>query len=218
METKVKGIILNTKDYLEADKLASIFSYEQGIINAKFVGVKKEKAKLKGLAQPFTFAEFELISKKGLPTVKQGYIIDGFGGILSDYNKTICAYILVDVLHSILPKNKAEEELFLLAVNSLKKIEQQNCYQALIEFIISFISLSGEDLNLFETDKKIYLDRSIGDFTPTYNRYSVEIDKKVFNALTVPTASDLINKSCLKLLNNILSIKYDTEINSFSFL
>ena len=46
METKVKGIILSTKDYLEADKIASIFSYEYGIISAKFVGVKKEKAKL----------------------------------------------------------------------------------------------------------------------------------------------------------------------------
>lgn len=218
METKVKGIILSTKDYLEADKLASIFSYEQGVISSKFVGVKKEKAKLKGLAQPFTFAEFELISKKGLSIVKQGYIMDNFGGILSDYNKTICAYILVDVIKSILPKNKPEQELFLLAVNSLKKIEQQNCYQALIEFIISFISISGEELNLFETENKIYLDRSIGDFTPTYNRFTVEIDKKVFNALTVPTSNDLVSKSCLKLLNNILSIKYDTEIKSFSFL
>lgn len=218
METKIKGIILSTKDYLEADKLASIFSYEQGIISAKFVGVKKEKAKLKALAQPFTFAEFELIGKKGLSTVKQGYAMDNFGGILCDYNKTICAYILVDVLKSILPKSKPEEELFLLAVNSLKKIEQQNCYQALIEFIIAFISLSGEELNLFETDKKIYLDKSIGDFTPTANRFTVEIDKKVFNALTVPTSNDLINKSCLKLLNTILTAKYDTEINSFSFL
>lgn len=218
METKVKGIILSTKDYLEADKLASIFSYEQGVISAKFVGVKKERAKLKGLAQPFTFAEFELVSKKSLSTVKQGYVMDNFGGILSDYNKTICAYILVDIIKSILPKNKPEQELFLLAVNSLKKIEQQNCYQALIEFIISFISVSGEELNLFETENKIYLDKAIGDFTPTYNKFTVEIDKKVFNALTVPTANDLISKSCLKLLNNILSIKYDTEIKSFSFL
>ena len=141
MDTKVKGIILSTNDYLEADKIASIFSYEQGIINAKFVGVKKEKAKLKSLAQPFTLAEFELISKKDFHTVKQGVIIDNFPQIINDYNKTICAFILVDIIKTILLKQKQEENLFLLTINALKKIEQEDAEQALIEFIIEFIDI-----------------------------------------------------------------------------
>ena len=103
MDTKIKGFILNTKDYKDADKIATIFSYEQGIINAKFVGVKKEKAKLKALSQPFTFAEFELMSKKDFYTVKTGTVMDNFPQIISDYTKTISAFILVDILKSILP-------------------------------------------------------------------------------------------------------------------
>ena len=144
MDTKVKGIILSTKDYLEADKIASLFSYEQGIISAKFVGVKKEKAKLKALAQPFTFAEFELVGKKDFNVVKQGLVMDNFPQIISDYNKTICAFILVDIVKSIVPKSKPEPDLFLLTVNSLKKIEQEDSEQALIEFIINFETLLGE--------------------------------------------------------------------------
>lgn len=218
METKVKGIILNTKDYLEADKIASIFSYEQGVISAKFVGVKKEKAKLKALAQPFTLAEFELITKKDFHTIKQGLVIDNFPLIISDYNKTICAFILVDIIKSILPKNKPENDLFLLSVNALKKIEQEDAEQALIEFIIEFIDELGEGLNLFETDSKIYLDKMVADFTPKPTQNSVEIDKKVYNALIVPTSNSNVKKMCLKLLNTILMLKYDVELKSFSFL
>lgn len=218
MDTKIKGFILNTKDYKDADKIATIFSYEQGIINAKFVGVKKEKAKLKALAQPFTFAEFELMSKKDFYTVKTGTVMDNFPQIISDYTKTICAFILVDILKSILPINKTENELFLLSVNSLKKIEQEDTYQSLIEFIINFIDMSGEQLNLFDTDNKVYLDKAIGDFVPTPNMNAVEIDKKIYKGLIIPTNNESIKKSCLKLLNLILNIKYQVEIKSFSFL
>lgn len=218
MDAKVKGIILSTKDYMEADKIASIFSYEQGVISAKFVGVKKEKAKLKALAQPFTLAEFELISKKDFNTVKTGVVIDNFPQIISDYTKTICAFVLVDIIKTILPRNKQESDLFLLCVNALKKIEQEDAYQSLIEFIITFIGEQGEELNLFSTENRVYLDKNIGDFVPIPNMYTVEIDKKVFNALSVPTSNESIKKSCLKLLNTILMLKYDIELKSFSFI
>jgi len=218
MDTKVKGIILNTKDYLEADKIASIFSYEQGVISAKFVGVKKEKAKLKALAQPFTLAEFELISKKDFNTVKQGLVIDNFPQIITDYNKTICAFILVDILKSILPRQKPEENLFLLSVNALKKIEQEDAQQTLIEFILEFFNEMGESINLFNTEGRVYLDKIVADFTPKPSLNSVEIDKKVYRALIVPTTNESIKKSCLKLLNTILLLKYDVELKSFSFL
>ena len=218
MDTKVKGIILSTKDYLEADKIASIFTYELGIISAKFVGVKKEKAKLKALAQPFTLAEFELMSKKDFYTVKTGLVIDNFPQIINDYNKTMCAFILLDILKSILPKLKPEPNIFLLSANALKKIEQEDACQGLIEFIIEFIDEMGEGLNLFATDGRVYLDKLVADFVPKPNINSVEIDKKVFNALIVPTANETIKKQCLKLLNTILAIKYDVDIKSFSFI
>lgn len=218
MDTKVKGIILSTNDYLEADKIASIFSYEQGVIGAKFVGVKKEKAKLKALAQPFTLAEFELINKKDFNTVKQGVVIDNFPKIISDYNKTICAFILVDILKNILPKHKPEPNIFLHSINALKGIEDNDAEQSLIQFIINFIDELGEGLNLFNCADRVYLDKNVADFSPkpTYN--SVEIDKKVFNALIIPSENMQIKKSCLKLLNTILLLKYDVELNSFSFL
>ena len=51
MDEKTQGIILKLIDYKDADKLASIFTFNFGIITAKFVGVKKEKAKLEEKTQ-----------------------------------------------------------------------------------------------------------------------------------------------------------------------
>ena len=54
MEQNTKAIILNTREYKEADKLATIFSRDLGKICVRFVGVAKPKAKLKANAQPFS--------------------------------------------------------------------------------------------------------------------------------------------------------------------
>ena len=39
MDEKTQGLVLKLIDYKDADKLASIFTLEQGIISAKFTGV-----------------------------------------------------------------------------------------------------------------------------------------------------------------------------------
>ena len=78
MEQNVKGIIIKLIDYKEADKLASIFSLENGVITAKFAGVKRDKAKFKATAQPFTFADFNLIEKQSHLTVTGAEVIDNF--------------------------------------------------------------------------------------------------------------------------------------------
>ena len=41
----------------------------------------------------------------------------------------------MDVLKSILPRQKAEPNIFLLSINALKKIEEDDAEQSLIEFI-----------------------------------------------------------------------------------
>ena len=41
MEQKTKGLVLKLIDYKDADKLASIFTFDYGFITANFVGVKK---------------------------------------------------------------------------------------------------------------------------------------------------------------------------------
>lgn len=230
---KVQGIVLKLTDYKEADKLASIFTLEQGIISAKFTGVKKEKAKLKAIAQPFVYAEFNLNSKGNLKQVINATLTDNFYPILNDYNKTICAYIVLDIINTILPQNKVENELFVLTLNTLKNIEQSNEFVATIDYILKFFNFSGEALEMPEVDY-VYFNKFNGEFEKNSTSNSVQIDKKIYAILKEINANKFLHseiienennlnqdekyKQILRLLHNIIFIKFNEEIKSFSFI
>ena len=223
MEDKFKGIITKLTEYKDADKLASVFSLENGLITVKFTGVKKENAKFKSSAQPFTFAEFVVTQKGANKTVISVDIIDSFKNILTDYNKTICGYIILDVINTLLIKEKQEQDIFILTINSLKNVEEKNPFVFLIDYLLKFIEFSGMGLQ-FIPDEYVYLDKFTGDFIPNHTQNSVQIDKKVYFALTkIHTQQQLeenetILRQCLRLLHNIFYLKFGEDIKSFQFI
>lgn len=223
MDTKVKGVILRLIDYKEADKLAKIFSLEKGIITAKFVGVKKEKAKFKAIAQPFVFADFTLAEKGDNLTITSAEIIDQFSPILSDYTRTMCGYVFLEMLYKILEEQAIEQELFLSTINSLKLLETHHPLLTTIDYILKFISLTGEGLQ-FPQKSTIYLDTMLGNFTDTRTTNCVEIDLKVYNIIKAVAfrekefdKNEKTIRMALNLLHNILLIKYDADIKSFQY-
>ena len=223
MDTKVKGIILKLTDIKEADKLASIFTLEQGIITANFRGVRKEKSKMKSSAMPFTFAEFNLNQTGNTRVVTSVNVVDGFYLITQNYNKTIAGYIVLDILKTILPAEKPEPDLFVLTLNALKQIETTDELFSLANFIIKFIEFCGMTLD-FDFDKFVYLDRTTGEFVDKQNFATMQIDKKVFEFLkaanigTQIDATETTKKQALRLLNTILLIKFNAKIRSFEFI
>lgn len=223
MDTKAKGIILKLSDYKEADKIASVFTFEEGIISAKFVGVKKDKAKMKSVAQPFVFADFVFNEKGNLKTVTSANVIDAFPKILADYNRTICGYIMLDATKSLLLKDDPQKDIFLLLVSSLKDLEVNNPYATTIDFLIKFISFSGMGLE-FESGKTAYLDEFTGNFVYERKENTMEIDKKVSNSIKnivegkEMVLNDNVLKQALRLLRKVIYLKFNTDILSFDFI
>ena len=223
MDTKVKGIVLKLIDYKDADKLASIFTYEEGVISAKFTGVKRDKAKMKSVAQPFTFADFNLNQKGNLRTITSADIIDNFSNILLDYNKTICGYIVLDIIKSILPEQKREEDIFIHTINALKNIETKNEFIATIDFILKFVALGGMQLEFLD-NKYNYFDTITGNFDSKGGQNKKEIDKNVYALLksidegNAIESNETIQKRALKFLHNVLYVKFGEDIKSFIYL
>ena len=223
MDEKTQGLVLKLIDYKDADKLASIFTYDYGVITAKFVGVKKEKAKLKAVAQPFTFADFNFTTRANNKVVAGANLIDNFYVILADYNKTICGYIVLDILKSILPEEKPEQDLFLLAISTLKNIEQNNEYVVTIDFILKLLKFSGFEVFLPETEY-VYFDKFNAEFIEKRNEFSTQIDKHVYLTLRKINNGEFEDfnlntlKQILRLLNNIILNRFNVEIKSFEFI
>ena len=212
---------------------------EQGIISAKFTGVKREKAKLKAVAQPFVFAEFSYIKKSDYITITTASLIDSFYPILMSYDKTICGYIILDILKSVLLYKKQENELFILTINTLKKLETNNEYITCIDFILKMFSFLGEELNL-PNSSYVNIDKETGEFTEIKNQFTSPIDKKIysvlknisienFDGLTVDQSEQTADtnsisvttknlKQLLRLLHSVITIKFGVEIKSFAML
>jgi len=223
MDTKVKGIVVKLNDYKDADKIASIFTLESGLISAKFTGVKKEKAKLKSVAQPFVFADFVLNENGNNKTVTSASVIDGFYNILANYQKTIMGYIVLDIIKSILPKEKPESDLFVLTLNALNDIEEKNELVATISYILKFISFSGMEIQ-FPNVEYVFLDTLNGNFSANREPGFMAIDKKVYLTLKAINeekdveCNETILKQILRLLHNIIYLKFNEDIKSFQFI
>ena len=222
-DEKTQGLVLKLIDYKDADKLASIFTFDYGVITAKFVGVKKEKAKLKAVAQPFTFADFNFTTRAGNRVVAGASLIDNFYNLMLNYNKTICGYIILDILKSILPEDKPEQDLFLLSISTLKNIEQNNEYVATIDFILKFLAFSGFNVELPDKDY-ILFDKETTEFVETRTQTSVQLDKSVYSVLKkinnneIEEFNEKTLKQILRLLHNIILNRFGVEIKSFEFI
>ena len=222
-EEKSQGIVLKLIDYKDADKLASIFTFDYGVITAKFVGIKKEKAKLKAIAQPFTFADFNFTTRANHRVVSGASLVDSFYNLMTNYNKTICGYIVLDILKSILPEEKPEQDLFLLTISSLKNIEGNNEYVATIDFILKFLRFSGFELFLPDVEY-VYFDKFNAEFIEKRNDFSSQIDKNVYSILRKinnekkEEFNETSLKQILRLLNNIILTHFNVEIKSFEFI
>ena len=217
-EIKTKAVVLAGKDFQEADKIMTLFTVDYGKVACKFNGVRKAKAKLKALIQPFTLIEVECFKRADFFTAKTGVVLDCYPKITADFKKTICAYIVVEIIDKILIKNKPEPEIFLNLLDCLTKIEEGDCYQATINFIQQFFNALGEKLINDIDSQRIYLDLDMANFSDSRTANSIEIDKKCYKALSCKEEQENVNKMCLKMLNNVFRAKYDIEINSFSFL
>lgn len=234
-EINTKVIILNTSDFGEADKIASAFSLDFGKISIKFNGVRKQTAKLKFLTQPFSYVDIECFKRGDFYTAKTGALIHNFPKILTNYQKTICAYIIMEIISKIMPKNKVEPEMFLLIVNSLDALENENEQRVTINFILKFFDILGENLVIDLNSNHIFLDLNVGNFSAEKTVNCIEIDKRCYRLLKEikdeqnlfktneleearVVKQNTLEKMTLKMLHNIFRAKYDMEINSFGFL
>ena len=223
MDEKTQGLVLKLIDYKDADKLASIFTFDYGVITAKFVGVKKEKAKLKAIAQPFTFADFNFAMRANNRVVAGASLIDNFYQIMNDYNKMVCGYIVLDIIKTILPEEKPEQDLFLFSISTLKKIEQSNEYVAVIDFILKFLNFSGFGVEFPDSDY-VFFDKLSADFVSKRTELCSQIDKNVYLILKkinngeVEEFNQNTLKQILRLLHNIIINRFSVEIKSFEFI
>lgn len=215
MDETLRGIILKTSDYKEADKLLTILTLEKGKIMVKARGVKKPSSKLKAFCQSFCFADFEVVESKG------GYILSGvnqiesFFDLVLDIDKFSVGGKVLEVLDRICVENESYTALFVESLKALKTI----CYKegkeklALCKFLFELLNYEGFRLNLNKCSTcksalvgDLFLDTKSGEVVctacKTYD--CVPLPRSDFSAIKILAQTDYDNLVTVKLSDKIL--------------
>ena len=173
MEEKSRGIVVSGINYGESDKIVNIFTPGKGVVSAKLKSVKKAGAKLKFASEPFCFVEFVFSMGKVGRTVIGASLIDSFYPLRLDLKKLYSASAVLSFAKKFCQENIDSSEVFLLALDALKKIayDGENPGAYLLEFMCKSLLYSGYGLNFNgceccdkEPSNRVFFDYRSGSF------------------------------------------------------
>jgi DNA repair protein RecO (recombination protein O) len=174
MEIKTEGIVLQSMDYKDNDKLLTLFSPTLGKILVGARGVKKPKAKLSFAVQPFCFAEYILAEKGGRYTLTGAYQYESFFSLRLDIVRFYAACAAQEICLAILQENESYQGVFIAFIECLKtlSLEEGDVADGVITFVLVVLRESGYPIDLGyledcdgEDSGRLFFDFSDGCFT-----------------------------------------------------
>lgn len=154
-EVRTKGIVIDSTDYKEYDKLLTIFTYDMGVIRAVIKGVKKSTAKSRFAGQLFCFTEL-ILSKRGeYYTVISCDLIESFFEIAYNYEKFVLATDIVKVIKFVSKYQPDSTELFITFVSILNVLlkTDTNLNLVYLKFLGETLKVLGYKHNYNKCDK-----------------------------------------------------------------
>lgn len=140
---KADAIVIRSREYGESDRLVTLFSREKGKIEALAKGVRKPKSTQRGGTQLFTYADFLLYNGKTLDTVSQAHPKESFIHLWEDFDRTIAASGIAELLDISTTSKQPEPELFTLTLSFLFIIKQLDPYMAQASYALRLMEIHG---------------------------------------------------------------------------
>ncbi len=117
-------IILARLDFRENDQLITLFSRESGKEVALAKSVKKINSKNSAFLEPFFLVEAEIVSGKEIKHIFKVVGVNGFKNIRKDFDKSVSAKKIVNIVSRLIPENGKEPVLFDLLKQWLLYIDE----------------------------------------------------------------------------------------------
>jgi DNA repair protein RecO (recombination protein O) len=121
---KTEGIILKRVNFGEADRILTIFSKHYGKIKAIAKGVRKISSKKGGNVEVFNHVVSLLSEAKNLDIITEAAVIQSFENLRKDLKKVGLAFQIVEAVDSLTAEKEANQRVFELLKNSLRRLNQ----------------------------------------------------------------------------------------------
>jgi len=124
MDYRYNGIVLNSREVGEADRVYTILTMEAGKIRVLGKGVRKINAKLAGFLEPLTQAEIFVSRGKGLGQISGSIIENSFPAIRSNWELSKNVFTIFKLVDKLTPEQQKDEKAFQLLLNFLETLEK----------------------------------------------------------------------------------------------
>lgn len=140
------GLVLSKRDLRETSIIVDFYTREFGHLSGILKGIRTEPEKFASNLEPFSLNEIIFYRKthSHLHLVSQADKIDNFTGVRKNIERSTSASFMMELISSVMPLEDKNEEVFNLALASLKELETNyNPEKISTIFKIKMLNLSG---------------------------------------------------------------------------
>ena len=139
------GIVLNSYDLGESDKILNIYTKENALVRAVVKGVRKTSSKFTGKVDQLSCCYFHFASGKNLDTVCDCEQINNFSSLRSNLSRLTSAVLFLEIVSNFAHEDEGDSQhVYELLYESLNRLQISNNPDLdSINFISKFLSLHG---------------------------------------------------------------------------
>ena len=135
MKQEIKGLVLKTVDYKDADKIVTILTDSHGKISAKAKGVRRKSSTLSAAVLPFTYCTFQLFKQGKNYTLDDADLEMQFLGLSKDILKLSLASYFSELCCFETDNTNESGALLRLALNSIYAVEKELCPLGIVKAV-----------------------------------------------------------------------------------
>ncbi|MDA2922602.1 DNA repair protein RecO [Patescibacteria group bacterium AH-259-L07] len=143
----IAGVVLQTRDYREFDRIIYFYSQEYGKVEVLVRGARKITSKLAPLiAEPFALVKLKVVSGRRHYHLIGGEVQERFENIYTNYVKMNGIASVFNCINAIVKKHKPDAKIFSLLIAFLQKantIPQEKITILMSAFLIKFLAFLG---------------------------------------------------------------------------
>lgn len=174
-----RGIVINKKDFGEADRYITVFTENFGKLIFLIKGIRKSKKREVASADTLNLSSFQFYKKGESFNVTTFSGVDSFREIKENFTNLELAIYILSVLNIVLVENNRKKKLFNITLKSLevlKKSENEKRNYLLIAYYLYYI-IQEEGLKIYDNSGNFFSFEN-SRFVEEYENFTLKVSQK----------------------------------------
>ena len=117
-----EAIILQRRNYSEADRIITLFTKDYGRLTILAKGVRKPSSRKRGSLEVFSRIKFSAARGKGFDLMTESELVDAYVDIRKDMKKVSVAYFMLETARRLTEEEEQQREFYAYLLQSFDRL------------------------------------------------------------------------------------------------